>query len=433
MLSTILDISREANDSLLIEGPHGLGKSQQVKEWCTDNNFNLETLFTSLIEESDLTGIPVPSEDKTSTIWLKPQWAHNMDLNSFPSTEFKNLSFEDKEFEIYLNKSYRPDTIVTISSIKHELNSFYNSDYTEFEIVAGIKDKRIYNSKSKHSVLFLDELNRSTLQVLNSALELVLNKTLNDNKLPVVNGVLTYLVAAINPADLDYNVTEFDPALLDRFMKYNMTSDAESWLVWASKNDIHTSIRRFIAKKPEYIHVMSDTEPMSPTPRSWAKLSDSIKVMEVKGINPDTFYDVVYSVIKGKIGKLVGIEYLNFYTEFSKVLDIEDIEESAEKAFKKNESLDDSVQVVKELIESQESITLSDIGNDMIKIFNKKGYSPELEDNIGIVAYLNAIPLEIATAVLQDLQKSDFSSYRNIAKIDRTIFNRILAVADSGK
>ncbi len=72
--------------------------------------------------------------------------------------------------------------------------------------------------KAKRSVLFLDEMNRSATDTLNASLQLVLDRRLNDHRLPIVNGRPTLVAAAINPADADYTVNTFDPALLDRFI-----------------------------------------------------------------------------------------------------------------------------------------------------------------------------------------------------------------------
>src|SRR5437867_2646181 len=61
-------------------------------------------------------------------------------------------------------------------------------------------------------VLFLDELNRATNEVMQAAFQIVLDRQLNGWKLHP----LTRVYAAINMG-ANYTVNEMDPALLDRF------------------------------------------------------------------------------------------------------------------------------------------------------------------------------------------------------------------------
>lgn len=62
-------------------------------------------------------------------------------------------------------------------------------------------------------LIFFDELNRAHSKVLNAVLELIQFKTINGDQLPRLKSVF----AAINPPDGEYQVTELDPALIDRF------------------------------------------------------------------------------------------------------------------------------------------------------------------------------------------------------------------------
>jgi hypothetical protein len=359
-MKNLLTIAKAANDPLLIEGVHGIGKSEEVKQWAEENGYYLKILFTSLIEETDLAGIPVPSKDGKSTIWLEPEWV----------TEFREQSANGKE-----------------------------------------------------CVLFLDELNRANLQVQNAALELVLNREINGHKLPVTNGNESYVIAAVNPADENYNVQEFDPALLDRFLSYEKKPDAEGWLQWAQLNDVHPIIRRFIAKKPAYIHTTSETEKVTPTPRSWTKLSDSIYAIEKSNI--DNSY--LYTVIKGKVGKSIGAEFLNFYNEYSNMISIDDIRDTAVKTYSKKQDFDKTVEAVKKLIKDQEPAILTDFANELYEdaIANE---DTSIESNIACVSFLHAAPLELIASIIKPKRSEDLMGYKRMAEIDRSIFKKILTV-----
>ena len=359
-MKTMLSIAKEAQDSLLIEGVHGIGKSEEVKQWCEENGYHLKVLFTSLIEETDLAGIPTPDITGKKTQWLQPDWV------------------------------------------------------TDIQEAA---------KQGKHTVLLLDELNRANPSVLNAALELVLNKEINGHVLTSGDeSKRAFVCACVNPADDDYNVQDFDPALLDRFISYEKKPDAESWLQWAQENDVHPIIRRFIAKKPQYIHSTSETEKVTPTPRSWTKLSDNIKAFEKQG--HDASY--LYTVIKGKVGKTIGAEFLNFYNEFNKMISIDDIKDTAKKAYKKG-TFEDSIEAVKKLIEGQEPAIILDFANEFFKDASMTEDYTE-KSNICFKSFYHAAPLELIASVLKTKRTDDFEGYRNVAKVDRSIFTKILDI-----
>lgn len=355
----MLSIAKEAKDSLLIRGVHGIGKSEEVKQWAEENGYHLKVLFTSLIEETDLAGIPNPSKDGTKTQWLQPDW---------------------------------------------------------------VTDMQEAAEQGKHTVLLLDELNRANPSVLNAALELVLNKEINGHVLTSGDNGRAFVCACINPEDEDYNVQDFDPALLDRFLTYEKKPDAESWLEWAAKNEVHPIIRRFIAKKPQYIHSTSETEKVTPTPRSWTKLSDNIIAFEKQG--HDASY--LYTVIKGKVGKTIGAEFLSFYNEFNKMITIDDIRDTAVKVYKKG-TIEDSTSAVKELIKDQEPAIILDFANELYKDASITDDYSEKE-NVAFISFYHAAPLEIIASILKTKRNDDFEGYRNVAKVDRSIFTKILDV-----
>jgi hypothetical protein len=84
-------------------------------------------------------------------------------------------------------------------------------------------------SDQKYGVLFLDELNRASREVLQCAFELVLDRRLNGIRIPD-----TWLVvAAINDNQEIYQVEQMDPALANRFHNIQFRPSAEDWFEWA--------------------------------------------------------------------------------------------------------------------------------------------------------------------------------------------------------
>lgn len=77
MYEKMLTIGRNANDNLLFEGFHGVGKSQIIENWGIENGFYVESLLLSHYEIGDIVGSPY-IENKT-TYGAKPSFLKRMD------------------------------------------------------------------------------------------------------------------------------------------------------------------------------------------------------------------------------------------------------------------------------------------------------------------------------------------------------------------
>jgi len=251
-----------ANDTLLIEGVHGIGKSQIVEEWCNENNFHMETLFLSHQEIGDLIGMPRTSEvqGELVTLWTKPIWLQRL-------TQAAN--------------------------------------------------------EGKNTLVFLDELNRAPLDVRQSALQLVLERKIHQHILPSTNGRKTMIVAATNPSDL-YQTEELDSALLDRFCFIEVEPNVESWLKYARSKNLNKIVRDYIGENPSKLHWMPNEdgdEKISASPRSWSKLGDIID--NFKDIDESIHFNLIKGKI-GSLASEFYV-FLKNYSEVIKVEDIEKI------------------------------------------------------------------------------------------------------------
>ena len=95
----------KANDSVLLNGKHGIGKTSVVKQFAKENNMYLETLILSLKDPSDLLGMPYINHTETHkrTQFAEPDWFQKIVDKAWP-TEFKytDLEFTDLDFEKYV-------------------------------------------------------------------------------------------------------------------------------------------------------------------------------------------------------------------------------------------------------------------------------------------------------------------------------------------
>ncbi|MCR4579024.1 MAG: AAA family ATPase [Treponema sp.] len=140
-----------------------------------------------------------------------------------------------------------------------------------------------FPTDGKPLVLFLDELNRARPEVLQTVMDLTLNRKLAGKALPEGSRI----ISAVNGGS-EYQLTELDPALVSRFNIYEFAPSVEDWLNWASSAAIDQRIINFISENPEYLD--SDTAALdneglsrSPDRRSWERSSQIIKNFENLG------------------------------------------------------------------------------------------------------------------------------------------------------
>jgi len=225
----VIRAAAAADDTVIMEGAHGLGKSAICKQVRDEDDYHMETLFLSHQEVGDLIGTPhtIMDGDVAVTTWSVPIW---------------------------LQRMYKAA------------------------------------KQGKKCMLFLDELNRAPLDVRQSAMELVLERQIHEHILPTVDGQRTVVIAAINPAD-EYQVDELDPALMDRFCHVTVEVDAPVWLEWARETGVNQVVRDFIMEHPDRLHWSPADGGVGATPRSWTKLGDYIN--NIKTIPEEIVFEIM--------------------------------------------------------------------------------------------------------------------------------------------
>ena len=405
-----------ANDTPLVEGLHGIGKSDSVKTYAKDNGYFCQELFLSMMDTGDLIGIPRTRTVGTSTVttWAEPDWFQRITDEAFPQhLSLDDLVISDADFEEYLHKNH-----ANISS-RVELNTAYATFYglPDDRLYIVEKDSTVYHAKAKRSVLFLDELNRSNLDVRQATMQLILNKELHTHRLPYVDGKSTMIVAAINPADA-YQVDEMDPALLDRFIHAMLEADAKSWLTWARNSGINQVVQDFIAENPKLIHWTPKDEGIGATPRSWAKLAAFIDIIE------KTPKEVHFTIIKGKIGSELAGQFLSFYNNYSKVVKFEDVEALITKQAKKDKNPEVIAKAVAKLIKDQEAIQKSQLADTFYDKYIKG--KDKADDAMPALAFLYALDIELRASLLKARKGDDTTNYMKMASFDGELNDRKL-------
>ena len=100
----------------------------------------------------------------------------------------------------------------------------------------------------KPIVLFLDELNRARPEILQTVMDLVLNRKLAGRPLPEGSRI----ISACNDGE-EYQLTDLDPALVSRFNIYTFRPSAEEWVLWAVRSGLDERVVNFISANPELL------------------------------------------------------------------------------------------------------------------------------------------------------------------------------------
>lgn len=127
-------------------------------------------------------------------------------------------------------------------------------------------------------VLFLDELNRARPEILQTIMDLALNRKLADRQLPEGSRI----ISAVNEGD-EYQLTDLDPALVSRFNIYTFSPTVGEWLLWAAKAGLDQRVIDFISGNPKMLDGDGlDTSGASclektPDRRAWERVSDILR------------------------------------------------------------------------------------------------------------------------------------------------------------
>ncbi len=158
--------------------------------------------------------------------------------------------------------------------------------------------------EGEKTIIFLDELNRAPVDVRQAIFQLLTEYRMHTAVLPKE----TYLVAAINPdggSKMNYQVEQFDPAMVNRMCFINMEADVQQWVNWATENELDELVIKFIAVQGgSMLYAGNDTGPF-PSPRSWHKLSDLRKASAI----PTTAES---EIIGGLVGDKASVAFIRF-------------------------------------------------------------------------------------------------------------------------
>lgn len=325
-LKEALPVCFGANVTMLLVGPHGIGKSQGVRQAVEGQGIGkvFDFRLGQMADTGDIIGL--------------------LDVQS------------DKEF-------------------------------CEFKIPQRIHEVIQYceNNPKKYGVLFFDEMNRTTKDILQAIFQIVLDHELNGLKFPKNMKA----VCAINPATDDYNVLDFDDkAFADRFCHVKFEPSVTDWLEYARSSDVDPSITGFIGEHNNMLKVdhKNFDLPVEPSPRSWFMVDRIKKLSNNHGI----FQELLMGIV-GNEAAAMYLDYCNTFEDAIKGIEIlDDYKKHRKKIQKFSSSEHDRTDMLKNICDQ--------IKDEMTKV---EKLSTKWENNLA--DFLCDIPKDLGSGVVNNL------------------------------
>lgn len=161
-------------------------------------------------------------------------------------------------------------------------------------------------------ILFLDEIEKSTVAVKNAALQLVLDRKIGSYVLP--DG--WSIVCAGNREDDGAFSQQLGSALANRMMHFQVEADYDAWLQWARVNGINDGILGYLAFRPDHLYHYDPGVNAFPSPRTWEMAN-----LMLEGVDS---YQEQNELLEAVVGEMIGREYRAWHAVYKNVK-VEDI------------------------------------------------------------------------------------------------------------
>ena len=200
-------------------------------------------------------------------------------------------------------------------------------------------------------LLFLDEVDRATMEVRQGLFELTDSRKINGWQLHPE----TLIVAAVNGGEhgAQYQVGEMDPAELDRWTVFDIEPTVEDWLRWANDGNTNGVLWDFINQNRNHLEHSGDFEPnkVYPSRRSWKRFNDSATVAGVFEEGGDT--GLLFHLATAFVGFEAAVSLKDFVDRYEWQVTIEDILDAGEVAKTAQWGINDHAAMIEKFEASQ--------------------------------------------------------------------------------
>ncbi len=244
----------------------------------------------------------------------------------------------------------------------------------EGEVTQWLAPEWLHNACNEPCILFLDEVDRATLEVRQGIFELcdsrkIAGKTLHPD---------TLIFACVNGGEhgSQYQVGEFDPAELDRYTVFDIEPTVEDWLTWA-KGEVQGEVWDFINQNHNHLEHKGEYEPnkVYPSRRSWARLSQTLgRFDEVE------FGSTLYHLSASFIGFEGAVAFNDFVKNYERQVTVENIIDDGDMSLVENFVINDH----NALIEKMKAKNIFDAELDENQIQNLANYFARLPSELAM-------------------------------------------------
>lgn len=169
-------------------------------------------------------------------------------------------------------------------------------------------------------LLFLDEIDRATMEVRQGIFELTDSRKLNGHTLHPE----TLVFAAVNGGEhgAQYQVGEMDPAELDRWTVFDVEPTIEDWLNWA-KEKVDGLVWDFINHNHNHLEHSDDFEPnkVYPSRRSWERLNECLVSADLLGAASPTLFNLSCAFV----GFEAAVSFNDFVANYDRQVTVEEV------------------------------------------------------------------------------------------------------------
>ena len=243
----------------------------------------------------------------------------------------------------------------------------------EGKVTTWLAPEWLHDACDKPVILFLDEVDRATMEVRQGIFELCDSRKIAGYTLHPD----TLIFACVNGGEhgAQYQVGEMDPAELDRYTVFDVAPTVEDWLEWADDNVIGV-IWDFINQNHQHLEHKDEYEPnkVYPSRRSWVRLSDALLAMngEIKQ-SP-----VLYHLASSFIGFEGAVAFNDYVANYKKIVTVENILDEGKLELCKEFKINDHNALIEKFKQS--------------KCFDKKLTKKQLKN---VAEYMVTLPSEI--------------------------------------
>ena len=251
----------------------------------------------------------------------------------------------------------------------------------------------LHTACNKPVILFLDEVDRATMEVRQGIFELCDSRKIAGYTLHPD----TIIFAAVNGGEhgAQYQVGEMDPAELDRYTVFDVEPTVEDWLAWA-KTEVCDEIWNFINQNHQHLEHRDDYEPnkVYPSRRSWERLSKTLSGLDKVEHSP-----TLYHLSTAFVGFEAAIALNDFVKNYDRQVTVEDIIDDGKLELTKDWKINDHNALIE-------------------KIKAKETFAEKLTDNRlqNVANYFVTLPSEVAMSLWQAMGNSEFATH-NVSRL----------------